>query len=247
MSNESLSNPVSEESVHVSKDVPSGFDITSADAAILQDYLAQFDEATRGAPRARIVDRAMTELAMLRPDTRTFDKVAARKVWHRCFPIFLSYLFVQKIKKWFTNRIIGPRRQYIKFTRKWSARSAYYQMCRDRIIEYAKEESQLMPGHPQFLGALQNATTTLWDAEPPQSKDDYIKAAKDWSNGTPPKDVQSRYVARSPLTYFTSYRYFTGWQQPCESGLSRTFKANYIRHVASAALFLLHTKAKSMT
>ena len=49
-----------------------------------------------------------------------------------------------------------------------------------------------MPGHPKFLGALQNATTTLWKALPPGDRDDYTKAAKEWSENTPPKHIQSR-------------------------------------------------------
>ncbi|KAN0129861.1 hypothetical protein V8E53_012333 [Lactarius tabidus] len=155
--------------------VPTGFIITSADAAILQDYLDDFEHADAAA-RATIVERAMAQLYMLRPPHTPFHKVDAAK----------------KIRKWFYNRIDPPRCQYTKFTRRWATRSIFHQLNRDEIIELAKETSGLIPGHPQFLGALQNATTALWNALAPDDRDDYCKAAKEWSDDMPPKHIQSR-------------------------------------------------------
>jgi hypothetical protein len=80
----------------------------------------------------------------------------------------------------------------MKFTRKWSARSVFYQMNREEVSTRAKLDSQLTPGHPKFLGALQRATTSLWTAVHPRDKEDYAQAAKEWSVQSPPKDVQSR-------------------------------------------------------
>jgi hypothetical protein len=99
---------------------------------------------------------------------------------------------VQKIQKWFYNRLSNPRREYIKFTRKWSARNAFHQLNRDEVLDLAKEQSGLKPGHPQFLGALQNATTTLWNNQEDDVKEDYIQAAKDWTAESPPRHIQSR-------------------------------------------------------
>ena len=62
----------------------------------------------------------------------------------------------------------------------------------EEVSERAKQDSQLKPGHPKFLGALQRATTTLWTAVHPSDKEDYVQAAKEWSDQSPPSDVQSR-------------------------------------------------------
>lgn len=48
------------------------------------------------------------------------------------------------------------------------------------------------PGHPAFLGALQDATSAMWDDLPDGVQDDYLKAAKKWSEDAPPKHIQSR-------------------------------------------------------
>jgi hypothetical protein len=98
----------------------------------------------------------------------------------------------KKIRKWFYNHYPRPKRQYTKFTRKWSARSAFYQLNREEVLEHARKESGVEPGHPEFLGALQNATTTLWEALCSRDQGDYIRAAQEWSEESPPPDVQSR-------------------------------------------------------
>ena len=50
----------------------------------------------------------------------------------------------------------------------------------------------LEPGEPAFLGALQNATTTLWKQLLLSDQADYAGAAKEWSNDSPPAHIQSR-------------------------------------------------------
>ncbi|KAH9012464.1 hypothetical protein EDB84DRAFT_1569213 [Lactarius hengduanensis] len=115
----------------------------------------------------------MVKVYHLRPVNTPFDKKDASK-------------------KWFYNHYARPRRQYIKFTRKWSACNAFYHLNRDEVLKHAKETSGIELGDPAFLGALQDATTTLWTELSPEVQEDYVKAAKEWSEETPPKDVQSR-------------------------------------------------------
>ena len=67
-------------------------------------------------------------------------------------------------------------------------------MNRDEVLKLAKEVSGSEPGHPGFLGALQDATTSLWDALSSEVQDDYVQAAKEWSADTPPRHIQSRYA-----------------------------------------------------
>ena len=66
-----------------------------------------------------------------------------------------------------------PRNKYIKFTRKWSARSTFYQLNWEEILALAIETSDLELGTPAFLGALQDATTTLWKNTAKADQDDY--------------------------------------------------------------------------
>ncbi|KAH9010548.1 hypothetical protein EDB85DRAFT_2161146 [Lactarius pseudohatsudake] len=155
--------------------VKSGFSITPQDRDILQEYLQEFQEADTD-DRTRIVEKAMAKVYHLRPVNTPFDKKDASK----------------KIQKWFYNHYARPRRQYIKFTRKWSARNAFYHLNRDEVLKHAKEASGIEPGDPAFLGALQDTTTTLWTEQSPEVQEDYVKAAKEWSEETPPKHVQSR-------------------------------------------------------
>ncbi|KAN0140679.1 hypothetical protein V8E53_001506 [Lactarius tabidus] len=155
--------------------VDGGFTVTPQDTNILQHHL---DEFQNGDPslRTQLIDRVMGELYRLRPVNTPFDKKDARN----------------KIQKWFYNHYSHPRREYIKFTRRWSARNAFYRLNRDEVSDLAKTQSGLMPGHPQFLGALQNATTTLWNDLDDELQEEYMQAAKDWSTEAPPKHIQSR-------------------------------------------------------
>jgi hypothetical protein len=98
----------------------------------------------------------------------------------------------QKIQKWFYNHYICPKRQYFKFTRKWSSRNAYFHLNRDTVYERIMYDSGVEPGHPLFLGALQLAITALWNEQPQENQDDYTKAAKEWSEDGPPPHIQSR-------------------------------------------------------
>jgi hypothetical protein len=115
---------------------------------------------------------------------------------YTCIRFLISYIpyhpSFQKIRKWFYNRIESPRRHYTKFTRRWAARSVFYQLHRDEIMERTKDVSGLEAGHPKYLGALQDATTFLWKDLSTKDREEYVKAAKEWSTKTPPKDIQSR-------------------------------------------------------
>ena len=63
----------------------------------------------------------------------------------------------------------------------------------------ATELSGKEPGQPGFLGALQDATTALLNGLSPEDLEEYAKAAKDWSNESPPPHIQSRSVDLCPL------------------------------------------------
>ena len=99
---------------------------------------------------------------------------------------------VQKIQKWFYNHYTQPRHEYIKFTHKWSARSTFYQMNHEEIMAHAVETSGLEPGALALLGALQDATTALWKNTAMADQDNYVQAAKEWSEKSPPPHIQSR-------------------------------------------------------
>ncbi|KAH9169707.1 hypothetical protein EDB89DRAFT_1908352 [Lactarius sanguifluus] len=148
-----------------------GFSITPQDADILQEYLQEF-QAANTSLCTRIIEKAMAQLYLLCPASAPFDK--------------------KRIQKWFHNHYVHPRREYIKFTHKWSARNAFYHLHHDEALEHAKEESGREPGHSAFLGALQDATTALWNEVSPEDQEEYVNAAKEWSEKTPPKHVQSR-------------------------------------------------------
>lgn len=101
-------------------------------------------------------------------------------------------MIVQVIRKWFYNHYARPQRQYTKFTRKWSTCNAFFQLHRDEIIVKATELSGKQPGQPGFLGALQDATTYLLNDLSPEDLDEYVQAARDWSEESPPRNVQAR-------------------------------------------------------
>ena len=64
---------------HDEQTVHSGFAITPKDTEILQQYLEEFQEADSSL-RTKIIEKAMAELYLLRPDNTPFDKKEARKV-----------------------------------------------------------------------------------------------------------------------------------------------------------------------
>ncbi|KAN0128961.1 hypothetical protein V8E53_013223 [Lactarius tabidus] len=168
--------------------VDGGFTVTLQDTNILQHHLDKFQNGDPSL-RTQLIDRVMGELYRLCPVNTPFDKKDARN----------------KIQKWFYNHYSHPRREYIKFTRRWSARNAFYQLNRDEVSDLVKMQSGLMPGHPQFLGALPNAMTTLWNDLDDDLQEEYLQAAKE----------------RLHPNIFNPE-----WPVPCVSGLFKTFKAN---------------------
>ncbi|KAH9009802.1 hypothetical protein EDB85DRAFT_1902737 [Lactarius pseudohatsudake] len=162
----------SRDSLHSESDgeqpAKSGFSITPQDRVVLQEYLEEFQEADPD-ERTRIIERAMAKLYHLRPVDTPFDKKDASK----------------KIQKWFYNKYVRPRRQYIKFTRKWSARNAFYHLNRDEVLDHNRE---ILHSWEFF----KTQPTTLWKELSPMDQQDYVKAAREWSEETPPKRVQSR-------------------------------------------------------
>ncbi|KAF8268580.1 hypothetical protein EI94DRAFT_1800312 [Lactarius quietus] len=151
---------------------PVAFVITPRDSVILQEHVTQFQNGNAGV-RAKIIEKVIPELYQFRPPNPLFDKKDAGK-------------------KWFYNHYNRLQRQYTKFTRKWSSRSAFYQLNRDEVLELARETSGMDPGAPGFLGALQDATTVLWNALDADDQEDYAQAAKEWSQDASPAHVQSR-------------------------------------------------------
>ena len=68
----------------------------------------------------------------------------------------------------------------------------------------ATELSGKPPGELGFLGALQDATTVMLNALSPEDLKDYAQAAKEWSQKSPPPQIQSRCVVLySPLAFLT--------------------------------------------
>ena len=131
-----------------------------------------------------------------------------------CLEFLQAYGMLRKIQKWFYNHYSNPRCEYIKFTHKWSARIAFHQLNRDEVAELAKEQSGLNPGHPRFLGALQNVVTTLWNDLDNNVKADYVQVAKEWTAEAPPSHMQSR----SAITFNNfNHSCHSGWQLPCAS------------------------------
>jgi hypothetical protein len=99
---------------------------------------------------------------------------------------------MQKIRKWFFNHYPQPARQYVKFTRKWSARNVYYHMCRDEVMIETERIAEAPPGSQEFLGHLQAVTTALWKALPLAEQDVFTSLAQKWSEEAPPPDIQAR-------------------------------------------------------
>ena len=143
------------------------------------------------------------ELYKLRPAHSAFDKKQAKKVCIQMVHIvtcLLIYIFVfQKIRKWFYNHYSAPHRRVIKFTRKWSARNAFYHEQKADIMELAQEMSGGAPGSQAFLGALQDATTRLWKKVSIEEQERFAEIAQDWSENAPPKGIQ----AKSTICYYS--------------------------------------------
>ncbi|KAI9430605.1 hypothetical protein H4582DRAFT_2063620 [Lactarius indigo] len=161
--------------------VNTGFSITPQDGDILLEYLDEFQEADTH-DHTRIVEKAMGELYHLHPANTPFDKKDASKA---CFTMTIGPSFSFPIPE-------NSQCQYIKFTRKWSARNAFYHLNRDEVLRLAKETSGTELGSPAFLGALQDATTALWNELSIEDQEEYQESAREWSEKTPPKNIQSR-------------------------------------------------------
>jgi hypothetical protein len=80
----------------------------------------------------------------------------------------------------------------MKFTRRWSARNAFYHDNKAKIMELTQKRSGGFPGSQAFLGALQDVTTDLWITLSDEEQDAYAAMAKKWSEDRPPKEVQAK-------------------------------------------------------
>ncbi|KAH8980260.1 hypothetical protein EDB86DRAFT_3088058 [Lactarius hatsudake] len=163
---------VSPPSIHALGD---RFSISPQDARILKGYVEEFQKADTDT-RKTILEKAMGELYALWPPNSAFNKKVAKK----------------KIRTWFYNHYSRPYRQLIKFTRKWSARNAFYHENKEEITQLAKKLSGGLPGSQAFLGALQDATTSLWKKLPIEEQEQYVEIAKEWSEDRPPRDIQAK-------------------------------------------------------
>lgn len=105
----------------------------------------------------------------------------------------------QKIRKWFYNNSETQQRQYIKFTRKWSARSAFFQENRDDILRQATEVSGISAGRPGYLGALQTEITSQWKKLSLDAREEFQALADEWSSGIAPEAVKRRQVMQSSM------------------------------------------------
>ena len=71
-----------------------------------------------------------------------------------------------------------------------------------------------MLGHVKFLGALQNATTTLWNALAPSDHDDEL------SEEALLKHIQSRWVLPIQWSHFSpKFIYVVEWHSLCQKQL----------------------------
>ncbi|KAH9012165.1 hypothetical protein EDB85DRAFT_2159239 [Lactarius pseudohatsudake] len=151
------------------------FSISPQDARILKGYVEEFQKADTDT-RKTILEKAMGELYTLRPPNSTFNKKVAKT----------------KIRTWFYNHYSRPHRQLIKFTRRWSARNAFYHENKEEVTQLTQKLSGGVPGSEAFLGALQDATTSLWKKLSIEEQEPYADIAKEWSEDKPPRDIQAK-------------------------------------------------------
>src|ERR1700761_296627 len=121
----------------------------------------------------------------------------------------ISLMRSRKSRSGFITTTLDPGMNTSRFTHKWSARSTFYQLNQEEILALAIDTSGLEPGTPAFLGALQDATTTLWKNTAKADQDDYVHAAKEWSEKSPPSHIQSRQVGTSIHFIMSSYHCLT--------------------------------------
>ena len=110
---------------------------------------------------------------------------------------------LQKIRKWFYNNYETPKKQYVKFTRKWAARSAYFQQNREDVLERATEVSGISAGQPGYLGSIQRELTRQWENISLEERQKYQDLADEWSSGQAPDAVKRRLVI---LSFFRNLR-----------------------------------------
>ena len=104
----------------------------------------------------------------------------------------MSHTLFQKIRKWFYNNSTSSQRQYIKLTRNWSARSAFFQENRDDIMEQARKASGISPGYPGYLGALQREISSQWKKLTNEEREGFQDLADEWSSQKAPEAVMRR-------------------------------------------------------
>src|SRR5882762_3856448 len=99
---------------------------------------------------------------------------------------------MKKIRKWFYNHYKSVQKECFKFTRKWSARNAYFYENCALVLAQTTESSGLSGRQPRFTGAFQIELSRLWKGISMEDQQHYKALAESWSAQRPPEEVQMR-------------------------------------------------------
>jgi hypothetical protein len=97
------------------------------------------------------------------------------------------------VKEWFYNNgRKRDRKDKITYVRRWNFNQVVGHVKRPQIQEICKDETEAEPGTQGYMGGYQQALATVMKDLSQEEVEEYKKMAVEWSNKSPPKEVQRK-------------------------------------------------------
>jgi hypothetical protein len=101
----------------------------------------------------------------------------------------------QVIKEWFYNRGRKNRtKDKVTYFKKWTLKTVVGHVLKPEVEETCKDMTAASPGTQEYIAGYQTALKQVVDELSAEDRQTYAAMAVEWSNQSPPVDVQRRSV-----------------------------------------------------
>jgi len=169
------------------------------DVDLIRPFLDDFKSGKKDA-RKGIIRKAVTkiinakEIGHLRPLEQ--GKIIA-KVKEVCIQVhrlyFISLTALERVKSWFHNHGRGRKsKDMIRYVRRWNVRKVVGVLHQKEVERLCREHSHAVPGEKAYLRSYQKVLKTYAESLSDDQQAKYQDIATEWSDRSPPQDVQQR-------------------------------------------------------
>jgi hypothetical protein len=101
--------------------------------------------------------------------------------------------YFKVIKEWFYNRgrknAIKDRVTYVK---KWTLKKVVGHVLKAEVDETCRDQTDAPPGAQEYIAGYQTALKQVVDGLSAADKEEYLQMAQQWTDQSPPAEVQRK-------------------------------------------------------